>query len=214
MFTGLIEEKGKVRSITGMGDEKRLTIACRKIADALAIGDSVAVDGACLTVTACDISSFTAHISSETASRTTLGKLKSGDKVNLERPLRSGDRMGGHMVLGHVDCVGIITKFESSGEGKILWVEMPAEYITFIAPKGSAAIDGISLTPVEVKANQFSVAVIPLTLEQTTLGEKRKGDGVNIEVDIIARYIHRFLEQDKSSSGLTMQKLIEEGYIQ
>jgi len=213
MFTGLIEEIGTLRLATGLGDEKRLTIRCRKTTDGLAVGDSIAVDGACLTVTACDASSFTAHISSETASRTTLGKLKTGDKVNLERPLCPGDRMGGHMVLGHVDCVGIIAKFESTGQGKTLWVEVPAEYIAFIAPKGSVAVDGISLTPVEIKGNQFSVAVIPLTLEQTTLGNKRKGDGVNIEVDIIARYIRRFLEQDRATGGLTMQTLIEEGYI-
>jgi riboflavin synthase len=212
MFTGLIEEIGTLRSITGLGDEKRLTIECRKITDGLAVGDSIAADGACLTVTACDASSFTAHISSETASCTTLGKMKIGDRVNLERPLRPADRMGGHMVLGHVDCVGTITKFESTGQGKMLWVEVPAEYAAYIAPKGSVAVDGISLTPVEIKWNQFSVAVIPLTLEQTTLGGKRKGDRVNVEVDIIARYIRRFLEQDKPP-GLTLEKLIEEGYV-
>ena len=213
MFTGLIEEIGILRSATGLGGEKRLTIECRRVAEGLAMGDSIAVDGACLTVTAFGAASFTAHISAETASRTTLGKLKAGDRVNLERPLRSGDRMGGHMVLGHVDCVGVIAGFESTGEGKTLWVEVPAEYVKFIAPKGSVAIDGISLTPVDVKGSQFSVAVIPLTLEQTTLGGKRNGDGVNIEIDIIARYIRRFLEQEKPTGGLTMQKLIDEGYI-
>jgi riboflavin synthase len=212
VFTGIIEEIGIVRSISGLGDEKRIVIECSKVTGDMAVGDSIAVDGACLTVTESGQSSFTAHISGETLSRTTLGTLKQGDRINLERPLQPSDRIGGHMVLGHVDCTGTISRFESSGEGKTLWVEVPTEYAAYIAPKGSVAIDGISLTPVEVMGNGFSVAIIPHTFEQTTLGIKRKGDRVNIEVDIVARYIKRFLDAGKNTGDLNMRKLIEEGF--
>ena len=213
MFTGIIEEIGNLRKIEGMGDEKRLTVACSKVIEGISDGDSVAVNGACLTVASHDRASFTAHVSAETLSCTTLGALKTGDELNLERAMQVGDRFGGHIVQGHVDCIGTIVKFENSGESREMWVEIPEEYISYIASKGSITLDGISLTSVRVEGNQFSVAVIPFTLEQTTLRAKKVGDTLNIEVDIIARYLRRFLEADKSSGGISIHKLAEEGFM-
>jgi riboflavin synthase len=211
MFTGIIEETGKLRSLDGLGDDKRLTVECRKIAAGIADGDSVCVSGACLTVTAHGDGFFTARLSAETLSRTTLGTLKPGDGINLERSLAVGDRFGGHIVLGHVDCTGTIRESRKTGGGKLMLVELPDEYAPFVAPKGSVAIDGVSLTTVDVTGNQFTVALIPFTLDNTTLGIRKAGDAVNIEVDIIARYIRRFLEKEEPR-GLDMHKLIEEGF--
>ncbi len=213
MFTGIIEEIGNLRKMEGLGDEKRLTIACSKVLGGISDGDSVAVNGACLTVASHDRASFTAHVSAETLSRTTLGALKTGGEVNLERAMQVGDRFGGHIVQGHVDCVGTIVKFEHGVESREMWVELPEEYISYVASKGSITLDGISLTSVQVEGNQFSVALIPFTLEQTTLGAKKEGDTLNVEVDIIARYLRRFLEADKSSGGISIRKLAEEGFM-
>jgi riboflavin synthase len=213
MFTGLIEEIGNVKSITGLGADKRIAVECKLVLDGISIGDSISIDGACLTVTSFDKTSFTADISAETLSRSTLGLVKPGARVNLERALQPGDRMGGHMVLGHVDCVGKILRFDVSGDGGILGIEVPSEYAAFIASKGSIAVDGISLTPVDVTGDEFSVAVIPTTLRETSLQDKKPGDMVNIEVDIIARYVKRILETGKSGEGLTISKLIEEGFV-
>jgi riboflavin synthase len=212
MFTGIIEEIGKLRSVEGLGDEKRLTVECAKIADGIADGDSICVSGACLTVTNHGGDFFTAHVSAETLSRTTLGALNSGDKVNLERSLAVGERFGGHFVLGHVDCLGTIKGFTKTGEGKEMLVELPEEYSAYVAPKGSIALDGVSLTSIGVTGNQFSVALIPFTLNNTTLGGKKDGDTLNVEVDIIARYLMRFLERGEPSRGINLQKLIEEGF--
>ena len=213
MFTGIIEETGTLRNIEGLGDEKRLTVECTKVIGGINDGDSVAVNGACLTVTSHGRDFFTAHAGTETLSRTTLGSLKTGGKINLERAMQIGDRFDGHIVLGHVDCIGVITKFEKTGEGKEMWVEIPAEYIGYVAPKGSIALDGISLTSVRIEGNAFSVALIPFTIEHTTLGTKKEGDSLNIEVDVIARYIRRFLETDKKSGGIDIRKLAEEGFM-
>ena len=213
MFTGIIEEIGTLRNMEGLGDEKRLTIECAKTAGGINDGDSISIDGACLTVTSHGRDFFTAHISAETLSRTTLGALKTGSKINLERAMQMGDRFGGHIVLGHVDCIGTVIKQGKTGEGREMWVELPDEYISYVAPKGSITLDGVSLTSVQIKGDRFSVSLIPFTLERTTLGTKVEGDSLNIEVDIIARYVRRFLETDKTSDGLDMRKLMEEGFV-
>ncbi len=212
MFTGIVEEMGIVRTIQGLGRDKRITVQCSTVLDELKPGDSIAVSGACLTVTGNSKDSFTADVSAETLSRTTLGRLVSGGAVNLERAMQAGGRFGGHMVQGHIDCVGTVVKFDKSGEGKEMWVEIPDEYIAYIAPKGSVTLDGISLTTVRVEGNRFSVALIPFTLGHTTLGNIKKAEGLNVEVDIIARYIKRLMDTEKSSGGLSLGKLIEEGF--
>ena len=212
MFTGIIEEIGTITTVEDVGDEKRIRVKCGIASDGLSAGDSVAVNGACLTVEKCDGDWFWAHLSVETVSRTTFTESKPGDMANLERSLVVGGRMDGHMVLGHVDCVGSITRVDISGEGKVVWAEVPEEFALYVAPKGSISVDGVSLTTVDVTGKSFSVALVPFTLEKTTLGIRRPGDKVNIEVDVIAKYLRRFLEVDDSSEGITMEKLLEGGF--
>lgn len=184
MFTGIVEELGHVKSIDG----PNLTVHAETILDDVKIGDSIAVNGCCLTVTEFDSQSFKAHISQETFDRTNLGELEAKSKVNLERPLRLDTRLGGHIVQGHVDAIGTI-----KAPAPDLVVEVPAQLTRYMVEKGSITVDGISLTIVTADKNSFSVAVIPHTQEVTTLGSKTTGDTVNIEVDIMAKYAEKLL---------------------
>ena len=209
MFTGLIEETGTLTSIARRGTIVDFTIKATVVTDDLKSGDSVAVNGACLTVTAAGSSVFTVQAVEETIRRTTLGGLKSGGSVNLERSLRVGDRLGGHIVQGHVDCTGRIVSVRKSGENMILTLSVAPDSARYIVEKGSVAIDGISLTVTTVADSEFGVSVIPHSLNATTLRDARAGDTVNIETDIIGKYVEKLLHV---KNGLTMGRLEELGF--
>jgi riboflavin synthase len=197
MFTGLVEALGRVERIEPDADGgRRLTIAAPFVRE-LEIGESVAVSGACLTVIARIDESFAVEAGPETLRKTTFGSLAVGDPVNLERSLQLGDRLGGHLVQGHVDGVGRIVERTRSGDWETVWFEGPAELVAPMVPKGSVAIDGISLTLVDVTRDRFSVALIPHTLAATTLGSKQVGAGVNLETDLIGKYVAKWMENLK-----------------
>jgi riboflavin synthase len=184
MFTGIVEELGQLVALTG----GRLRIGAKRVLDGVALGDSIAVNGCCLTVVANGDDWWEADLSEETLARTALGDLRPGDPVNLERAVQASQRMGGHIVQGHVDAVGEITAPVPD-----LRVRVPATLGRYLVEKGSVTVDGVSLTVVEALPDGFSVAVIPHTAEVTTLGVRRPGDRVNIEVDVIAKYVERML---------------------
>lgn len=191
MFTGLVEAIGYIANVEPQGADRRLRIEPGALANELAAGDSIAIGGACLTVTEPDVGGFWADVSVETLDHTTLGDRVAGDAVNLERPLLPTTRMGGHFVAGHVDGVGEVTRRTQDGRSVRLRVRVPRELARYVAPKGSICIDGVSLTVNEVERDEFGVNIIPHTLEQTTLGELAPGSRVNIEVDLLARYLER-----------------------
>jgi riboflavin synthase len=192
MFSGIIENVGKVISIQRRGILSVLQVES-SLANQLNIGDSISVNGICLTAVAADEKRFRVEIMPETLHRTTLGKLRAGEKVNLELALKISDRLGGHLVQGHVDGVGHIRR-QSKTENSAVWtIAAPKELMKYIVPKGSIAIDGISLTVVETKADQFSVSLIPHTLKHTTLGQRRIGQMVNLEVDVVGKYVERMM---------------------
>ena len=220
MFTGIIEEMGIVKSIKS----KVITIEANKIFDDLKLGDSVSVNGTCLTVSSFSNKIFNADITSETLSRTNLGDLKSGFKVNLERALTLNGRLGGHIVSGHIDGVGIVKNISKKSEDIELVIEVPTNLMKYIIEKGSVAVDGISLTVAKVdnNKNNFSVAIIPHTLKETVLYYKKAGDKVNIENDIIGKYVERLLSfndfnfnnetNNKENSNINMEFLIKNGF--
>ncbi|HVX16903.1 MAG TPA: riboflavin synthase [Acidimicrobiales bacterium] len=185
MFTGIVEELGSVVSLDG----GRLRVAARKVLDGVALGDSTAVNGCCLTVVAWGDGWWEADLSEETLARTALGGLAPGDPVNLERPVRLADRLGGHLVQGHVDGVGQVRVAAPDLE-----VAAPPDILRYLVPKGSITVDGISLTVVEVRDGSFTVAVIPHTAEVTTLGGRVPGDPVNLEIDVVAKYVERLVD--------------------
>ncbi|TWT86608.1 Riboflavin synthase [Pseudobythopirellula maris] len=197
MFTGLVQSLAEVVAIEPEGPGVRLTVRDRAIAEAVALGDSVSVNGCCLTVVAREGVDMAFQAGEETLSRTTLGELKAGDRVNLEPSLRAGDQLGGHYVAGHVDCVGVVDAREEDSEWAKFYFQVPAEQIRQMASKGSVAVDGVSLTLVDVEDNKeggrFSVALIPHTLGATTIGARGVGDRVNIETDLLAKYVERQL---------------------
>ena len=194
MFTGIISDIGEVAARDG----GRFAIRCGYAPDSIAIGASIACDGACLTATkvaaAAGGSTFTVDVSNETLGKTTLGEWQPGRRVNLERALRAGEELGGHIVAGHVDGVGRIADIRTDGESRRFTLEAPPELARYIASKGSVALDGISLTVNEVMKNAFGINIIPHTLTHTTLGARKPGDKVNLEVDLIARYVARLME--------------------
>jgi riboflavin synthase len=194
MFTGIVLAKGRLASIAERGGDLELGIDAAGLDGArLGIGDSICVQGACLTVTRKQGSAFFADVSRETLGLTTLGKLKAGSSVNLEPSLRAGDALGGHMVSGHVDALGRLRRLAQDARSKRMEFELPADLMRFVAPKGSICIDGVSLTVNKVEGLRFDVNIIPHTLEQTTLGELRIDDEVNIEIDVVARYLDRLM---------------------
>ena len=194
MFTGIIVATGRVSSILDKGGDLELGIEAGALDLArVVLGDSVSVQGACLTVTRLAAGAFFADVSRETMAKTTLGTLAPGSRVNLEPSLRAGDALGGHMVSGHVDAVGTLTAAHRDARSWRMQFELPASLMRFVAPKGSICIDGISLTVNEVAERRFDVNIIPHTYEVTTLGEHAVGSGVNIEIDVIARYLDRLM---------------------
>lgn len=194
MFTGLIKETGKIRKIIDKGRDREIEIQCLKILRDLYIGDSISVNGICLTVRSRSSEGFTCDISFSTLNTTSLKYLNTGDMVNLENSLTPHDKLGGHFVSGHVDCTGKILKMERIGRSFLIELKLPSDIRDFVTPKGSIAIDGISLTISEVKGESFSVVIIPFTYENTNLSSRKPGDIVNIEVDMLARYIVNFLQ--------------------
>ena len=195
MFTGIILATGRLNSIEARGGDLSLGIDAAALdLRGIAVGDSVSVEGVCLTVTRLDGAVFSADVSRETMTKTTLGTLEVGARVNLEPSLRAGDPLGGHLVSGHVDAVGIVTAVEPDARSWRLQFELPAPLMRYVAPKGSICINGVSLTVNEVSGRRFDVNIIPHTHEVTTMGELRAGTAVNIEIDVIARYLERLLE--------------------
>jgi riboflavin synthase len=196
MFTGIVEGTGTVMALTpsGSGDGARLEVDAPWPPGELAVGDSVAVDGCCLTVVARTPGGFAADLVAETLRRTALGRLAKGARVNLERPLALGGRLGGHLVQGHVDGVGRVLDRRPVGEGEEVRVELPEELARYVVEKGSIAVDGVSLTVAAVGPDWFAVALVPHTLAATTLGERRPGDPVHLEVDVVAKYVERLVQ--------------------
>ena len=208
MFTGIIEELGKIRQIT----TNRVKIECRYVLAGIMPGDSIAVNGVCLTVTDFDNQSFTADISPETARVTTLNYLVVGDFVNLERAMPADGRFGGHIVAGHTDGRGKCVDVSESGEFYKLVIELTPECSRYVVKKGSITIDGISLTVANIRDNEVTCAIIPHTFENTTLKYLKHGDYVNIEVDILAKYIEKFLSTGDNRSRIDYDFLRENGF--
>ena len=200
MFTGLVEEKGSVVSIDPInnGNAIKVTIAANVVHTDAAIGDSIAINGCCLTVVEIDGNQLSFEAGTETLSRTNLGDLQPSSPVNLERALAVGQRMGGHYVSGHIDTLATVDERNEDGDWAEFWFQLPAEWTRQMANKGSVAIDGISLTLVEVQTERFSVALIPHTLAATTLGDRNCGDSVNIETDLLAKYVQQQLTATES----------------
>lgn len=194
MFTGIVEELGSVAAINVTGDGGRLTLSAPKVTQGLKVDESVATNGVCLTVVAVKDWQFEADLAPETLSRTNLGQLRQGDRVCLERSVTLETRMGGHLVQGHIDGTASIAAVEPQGIQKLIRFEAEPEIVRYIVPKGFVALDGASLTVVDAGSRGFSIALIPHSAELTTLGFKNAGDGVNVEVDLIAKYVERFMQ--------------------
>ncbi len=211
MFTGLIEEIGKIAAVERMRDGLRLTVTARKVLEDLQIDDSVNIDGACQTVVRIDDHSFTVEAVGETLQKTTFGEFTPGRVVNLERSLTLETRLGGHLVQGHVNGTGTITQWFPRGENYYLEVQLPPELMKYCIHEGSIAIDGISLTIAQLQPDRVGISIIPHTVKHTTLQFRKTGERVNIEVDVIARYVERLLGQSPHSK-LTIETLRKWGY--
>lgn len=196
MFTGLIQGIGKLKQISDSAEGKLLAIHCPTLIDDITVDDSIAVNGVCLTATACDAQGFTAHAIHTTLDKTTLGSLKSGDCVNLELAMRASDRLGGHLVQGHVNAIGRIHRIDMRGNNWQIHLDFPADLRKYMIAEGSITLDGISLTIAALSESRLMVSIIPHTLSHTTLHQKTVGDAVNIEVDVMAKYIENFLKAD------------------
>lgn len=213
MFTGLVEDLGEVVSIVPEGEGRRVRIRTRIDLSEVGLGDSIACDGACLTAVRCEGSIFEVVAGRETLERTTLGSWKPGRAVHLERALRVGDRLGGHLVQGHVDGLGRVVSLDAAGESWILWVDVGEELAPLVAPKGSLTVDGISLTVNEVRGSHARINLIPHTVEVTRVSGLKVGDRVNLEVDVLARYVARLLTYGGDSSPMTLQHLQARGVL-
>lgn len=213
MFTGIIQEVGRLRERVSQGVNARVRVEAPSVCADARAGDSIAVNGVCLTVETIQNNSFFAGLSSETLRRTTLGRLPLNTCLNIEPALRPTDRMGGHIVAGHVDGVGEIAELRPEGDFWNLVFRFPPELGRYIAEKGSIALDGISLTLTFVERDRAGIALAPFSVEHTNLREKRPGDAINLEVDLVARYLERLLHANESpSGGLTLEKLNHYGY--
>ncbi|GAB6933573.1 riboflavin synthase [Calditerricola satsumensis] len=224
MFTGIIEEVGRVRRLSPVGPTSMvLEVEARSVLEDARVGDSIAVNGVCLTVTALGAGTFTADVMPETVKKTSLARLKPGALVNLERAMAAGARFGGHIVTGHVDGVGVIRSRTPRENAVVFAIDVPDDLRRYLIPKGSVAVDGISLTVVDVTETGFTVSIIPHTLANTVLRHLGPGDLVNIECDVIAKYVERFVQRAMGvapaggegadrSAGLTLAKLTENGF--
>lgn len=214
MFTGLIEEIGSVRRVVSGAEWGSIAIACKDILPGTKIGDSIAVNGVCLTVTTLQKDGFTADVMAETLRRSDLGALRQGDPVNLERAMAADGRFGGHIVAGHVDGTGTLVRKKQEGNAMVLTIAADPAILYEIVEKGSITIDGVSLTVVSVNQENFTVSIIPHTGAKTILLDKKTGDPVNLETDVIAKYIRRFTtpQKEEKKSGLTLSFLQENGF--
>jgi riboflavin synthase len=215
MFTGIIEEIGTIKQIRRDAQSALLVISASWTLEDSKVGDSIAVDGACLTITRLTNDSFSADVSAETLRRTTLGMRKTGDGVNLERPLRLSDRLGGCVALGHVDEVGTISGWQDEGDSSLMRISVSPNAMRYIVYKGSICVDGVSLTIAKLFEDGFEVALIPHTKQVTTLGRKRVGAQVNIEVDLLGRYVERLLtfHSSRDATSINLDFLREHGYL-
>ena len=212
MFTGIIEEIGKIQGIQKGGSSAVLSIQAEKIMEDIKLGDSIAVNGVCLTVTAISSSGFASDVMHETLSRSSLGKLRAGSPVNLERAMAANGRFGGHIVSGHIDGTGIVSDIRRDDNAVWYTVRTPSPLLRYIIEKGSIAMDGISLTVARVSGDSFSVSVIPHTASFTTLSSRRVGDSVNLENDCIGKYVERLMGNQPRKNNITAGFLAENGF--
>lgn len=211
MFTGLVADLGEVRAKRQAGENWELTIATTFDLSTIELGESIAVDGACLTVTRLTSDGFCVDASPETLRKTTLGDRRIGDRVHLERALRVGDRLGGHLVLGHVDGVGVIRKRSKEKNAWLFEVEAPPEVAPYLIDKGSVCVDGVSLTVNSVDGSRFGLAIIPFTSDKTKITDYTVGQRVNLEADVLGKYVRKFVEPD-ATGGLNLEKLARFGF--
>lgn len=211
MFTGIVEEVGRIQHVSSSSSGGRLSVCASIVTQDLRLGDSIAVNGVCLTAVEFSSTSVVFDASRETLRRTTLGKLRTGDEVNLERALRADSRLGGHIVQGHVDVTGTYLGYRQIGDSYDVSFSFPPSIAKYICEKGSIAVDGVSLTVASLAQERFTVAIIPHTWRATALRRLRVGDAVNLEADVVAKYLERLL-QFRTPSGMTLEKLKEMGY--
>lgn len=214
MFTGIIEEVGRVSGITNEHQNRRLTVAASHIVKELKKGDSIAVSGVCLTAMEITPNSFGADLAEETWNRTSFSRIKSGALVNLELPMRADGRFGGHIVQGHVDGTGKFIALDEVPGADNYWlrIEIPPELARYVIFKGSLSIEGISLTVAKIEATEVTVAIIPHTTEMTNLKSLKPGDPVNLEVDVIAKYVEKMIRGESAKSSTTVEQLVEQGF--
>jgi riboflavin synthase len=214
MFTGIIEEVGTVTTINVSGEKRRLTIGCSKLLPEIKVGDSVSVSGVCLTAVELGKNSFAADLAQETWVRTSLSRLRPGALVNLELPMRANGRFDGHIVQGHVDGTGTVIALAAIPDGNdyVLTINVPSELTRYIVAKGSLSIEGISLTVAAIEGTQVRVAIIPHTAEVTNLQSLVSGDPVNLEMDVIAKYVEKMIGGQKTQSSITLEKLVRAGF--
>ncbi len=216
MFTGIVEEIGKIESIVRAGGGLRMRVAAKVVLGGTKQGDSIAVDGVCLTVEERADGYFDCFVSTETLEVSTMAQIRSGSEVNLERALAVGGRIGGHFMQGHVEAVGSLHSVQRTGEVYVFIFSFPEDFKQYVVSKGSVAVDGVSLTIADLRSDNFSVSVIPETYDNTTLRLKRVGDSVNLEPDLILKYVRTSVEAllaHKGEEGITMEKLINSGFI-
>jgi len=213
MFTGIIEEVGTVQAIQHGENSSFIEIKAEKVLSDVHAGDSIAVNGVCLTVTEFSKNTFRADVMNETLKRSSLGSLKNGSSVNLERAMSANGRFGGHMVSGHIDGTGVISAVKNDGIAVWYTINTTSEIMQYIIEKGSIAVDGISLTVAKVTNSSFSVSIIPHTAQQTILSFKKTGDIVNLENDIVGKYVGKFINADIKKSNISMNFLAENGFI-
>lgn len=216
MFTGIVEEKGKISGLDRADGGARMEVLCSRVLEGTKPGDSIAVDGVCLTVESRADDRFACFLSNETLDRTTFGSARVGKTVNMERALAFGDRIGGHLMAGHVEGKGRIQVLKRAGAAFDLEILFPPDFTPYAVPKASVAVDGVSLTIVKVWKDRFSVAIIPGTFGETTFGLKSQGESVNLEPDLILKYVRSVISaviQGENAPGLTMEKLLNSGFI-
>jgi riboflavin synthase len=214
MFTGIIEEVGRVAAITTKGEQRRMTVSCSKILPELKVGDSVSVSGVCLTAVEIAADSFGTDLAQETWRRTSFARSSKGALVNLELPMRATGRFDGHVVQGHVDGVGTVISLARVADGNdyVLMTNVPSELTRYIVSKGSLAIEGISLTVAAIERTEVRVAIIPHTAEVTNLSSLKAGDSVNLEVDVVAKYVEKMMAGSKTAGTITVEKLVRAGF--
>ncbi len=218
MFTGIVEHIGTIEALDLKNDGGRVTVHAPSVAPSLAVSNSIALNGCCLTIVDLRHSRFTADLSGETIRKTSFGanggELKAGTRVNLEQPLTAGKEFGGHFVLGHVDTIGRVTHLTPEGENWWFGVQVPEESARYVVPKGSITIDGVSLTVARWQNGIAEVAVIPYTYEHTNIRDRKPGDAVNLEGDILGKYVERYLQARETSAlaGMTIEQLVSQGF--